>query len=311
MGDTTTTVLTMPRQYVVRKPAGDPAAARRLATAYDACADALVGQVRHVARVLDQLGPAWRGGGARSARAPEQVLSDDAVRIARALRRSADDLRHYAHQLERAHDHHGWSIGRLVTLGAIVTVGVAAVVVTVGAAAPAEAAAATVAIETAEAATAAAGAAGTTAATSLASWQPLLAAVRPLTPFLIPHLVSAGASCGIEAVSELLGPRRRLDAHSLEVSAAVGFAGSATGRAVEDALAGSRPFVRRLAEAGSWTVNGTAGGYADDSTLDPLDSLSFGLTGVVARDVRRGVDDLSGAAGKLVHKLRRRRASRE
>lgn len=298
-------------EYVVHTPAGDPAAAQRLATAYDACADTLVGQVRHVARVLDQLGPAWRGDGARSARTPEQVLNDDAVRIARALRRSADNLRHYAQQLERAHEHHGWSIGRLVTLGAIVTVGVAAVVVTVGAAAPAEAAAAAAAVETAEAATASAAAAGTTAATSLACWQSLLAAVRPLTPFLVPHLVSAGASCGIEAVSELLGPHQRLDAHSLEVSAAVGFAGAATGRAVEDALAGSRPIARRLAEAGSWTVNGTAGGYADDSTLDPLDSLSFGLTGVVARDVRRGVDEMSGAAGKLVHELRRRRASSE
>jgi len=90
------------QQYVVHRPSGDPAAARHLATAYDACADALVAQVRQVTRVLDQLGPAWRGDGARSARAPEQVLNDDAVRIARAMRRSADDLRHYAHQLERA-----------------------------------------------------------------------------------------------------------------------------------------------------------------------------------------------------------------
>ena len=37
--------------------------------------------------------------------------------VARALRRSADELRHYAHKLQHAHEHHGWSLGRLVTLG--------------------------------------------------------------------------------------------------------------------------------------------------------------------------------------------------
>jgi hypothetical protein len=171
-------------------------------------------------------------------------------------------------------------------------------VVTVGAAAPAEAAAAAAAVETAEAATAAAGAAGTTAATGLASWQALLAGVRPLAPFIVPHVISAGASMGLEAVPELLSAHR-VDLHALEVAAAVGFAGSATGGAVDGALAGSRPIVRRLAEGGTWTVNGTAGGYADDSHLDPLDSLAFGLTGVVARDVRFGVDE-----ARLMWKLR-------
>lgn len=296
--------------YVVRTPSGSPDAARHLATAYDACAQTLLRQLRQVAAVLDQLGPAWHGEGARAARTPERVLADDGVRVAHALRKSADDLRHYAHQLDRAHERHGWSIGRLVALGAIVSVGTAAVVVTVGAAAPAEAAAAAAAVETAEAATAGAGAASTTAAANLASWQTLLAGIRPLAPFLVPHLVSAGASVGIEGGSELLGSRG-LDLHTLEVAAAVGYAGSATGAAVEGAFAGTRPFVRRLAEGATWTVNGTAGGYADDGEVDPLDSLAFGLTGVVARDVRLGVDRTSGTAGKLVHQLRGRRAASE
>ena len=314
MGDGGSGQLAPPRRYVVTKPSGDPDAVRRLAAAYDDVAAAVVAQVRRAAAVLDQLGPAWHGQGARSARSPEEVLREDAARIAHALRRSAEDLRHYAHQLERAHEHHRWSLGRLVTLGAVVTVGVAAVVVTVGAAAPAEAAAAAGAVETAEAASAGAAVAGTTTATSLASWEAMLAGIRPLAPFLVPHLVphlvSAAASVGIESVSELVGGHG-LDPHSLEVAAAVGFAGSATGRAVEGALARSRPIVRRLAEGGTWTVNGTAGRYADDGDVDPLDSLSFGLTGLVARDVRRGVDATSGTAGKLVHELRRRRASRE
>src|SRR3954464_11111242 len=167
-----------PQQYVVRKPSGDPTAARQLASAYDTCADALLAELRVVTHVLVQLGPAWRGGGAQAAHTPEQVLAEDCMRVAHALRRSASDLRHYAHKLERAHEHHGRSLGRLVTLGAMVTVGVAVIVVTVGAAAPAEAAAPAAAVEPAEAASAAAAVAGTTAASSLASWQALLVGVR-------------------------------------------------------------------------------------------------------------------------------------
>src|SRR3954453_17284841 len=157
MGGTASADLAPPQRYVVHKPSGDPDAARRLASAYDTCADALVAQGRIVTDVLERLGPAWRGTAARASRAPEQVLTEDCQRVAHALRQSAHDLRHYAHKLERAHEHHGWSIGRLVTLGAMVTVGVAVIVVTVGAAAPAEAAAAAAAVETAAAAAGAAG----------------------------------------------------------------------------------------------------------------------------------------------------------
>jgi len=190
----------------------------------------------------------------------------------------------------------------------MVTVGVAAVVVTVGAAAPAEAAAAAAAVETAEAATAAAGAASTKAATSLASWQALLVGVRPLAPFVVPHLVSAGASVSIETVSELLAGHS-LDTHSLGVAAAVGFAGSSIGGTVEKRLIESPKVLRRLAEGGIWAANGTAGGYADGDELDPVDSLAFGLTGLVARDVRFGVDRLweratgSVPAGELIDEL--------
>ena len=274
------------QSYVVRKPSGDPGAAQRLAAAYDGLADDISAQLRRAIAVLDGLGAQWRGNAARATRSPEQVLADDGARVARALRRSADDLRHYAHRLQRAHEHHGWSIGKLVTMGAVVTVGVAAVVVTVGAAAPVEAAAAAAVVEGAEAATAAAGAASTAAATSLTSWQAMLTAVRPLAPFLVPHLVSAASSAGLDAISELLDGHG-LDPHALEVAAAVGFAGSSTGATAERALASHGTAVRRLAEGGLWAANGTAGAYADEGKIDPLDSLAYGLTGVVARDFRR------------------------
>ena len=274
------------QQYVVTKPSGDPDAARRLASAYDELADALLAQIRRTVAVLDGLGATWRGNGARSARSPEQVLTDDAVRVASALRRSAGDLRHYAHKLARAHEHHGWSLGKLVTMGAMVTVGAAAIVVTVGAAAPVEAAAAAAAVEGAEAATAAATVAGAEAGSSLGALQATLAAVRPLAPFVVPHVLSAASSVGVDAVSELLDSGR-LDLHSLEVAAAVGFAGSSMGATTERALAEHSGGVRRLAEGALWAANGTAGAYADEGHVDPLDSLSFGLTGVVARDFRR------------------------
>ena len=96
--------------------------------------------------------------------------------------------------------------------------------------------------------------------------------------------------------------------------AAVGFAGSATGRTVEDALAQAPAVARRLAEAGTWTASGTAGAYAESGEVDPVDSLAFGLTGLVARDVRQTIDRLwafatgsaatrSVATGELIDEL--------
>jgi uncharacterized protein YukE len=302
------TDLAPPQRYVVRKPRGDPAAARRLADAYDDLAEDLTAQVQHAAAVVHTLATTWLGVGARAAEEPSRILMNDAMTVARALRRSADELRHYAHKLQRAHEHHSWSLGRLVTMGAIVTVGVAAVVVTVGAAAPAEAALAGAAVETAEAAATAADVAGSGAASGLASLQWLLAGLRPLVPFVVPHLVSAGASVSMEAVSELAATHG-LDLQSLEIAAAVGFAGSATGRSVEDALAEAPAVTRRLAEAGTWTANGTAGAYADSGEVDPVDSLAFGLTGLVARDVRQAIDRVweratgSVTSGELVDEL--------
>lgn len=280
-----------PRQYVVRKPSGEPDAARRLSEAYEELARSVDAQSRIALHVLDLL--AWRGLGAKALDAPEEVLQEAVTRISRALHRSANDLRVYAHKLERAHEHHGWSIGKLIAVGAMVTVGAAAIVVTVGAAAPAEAAAATAAVEGAvegaEAAATAAQAAGSAAAADLSAWQALLGAVKPLAPFVVPHLISAGASVGFDAASELLTDQR-LDAHSLEVAAVVGFTGSAATSAVETKLAKAPDAVRRLVEGGTWAGGGTVGEYADDGQVDAADSAAFGLTGLVARDVRRLVD---------------------
>ena len=287
-----------PRQYVVRNPSGDPDAARRLATAYDELAAAVRDEARRIVAALTRLESQWRGLAARASDGPEQVLTADATRVSRALDGTADDLRHYAHRLAKAHEHHGWSIGKLVALGATVAVGVAAIVVTVGAAAPAEAAAAAAAVEGAEAAATAAGAASEGAAGALGTWRAALSGVRPLMPFLVPHLVSAASATGLEAVSEAI-TRHRLDPHSLEVAAAIGFTGSSAGTAVEQQLAARAAVLRRLAEAGTWAATGSAGAYADKGGVDPLDSVAIGLTGFVGRDIRLGVD-----TARLMWKLR-------
>ena len=278
-----------PRQYVVRRPCGDPEAARRLAGAYDDLAEALETQTRVVSSVLREVGSRWWGAGSAASERPERVLTQDATRVATALRRSADDLRVYAHTLAKAHEHHGWSIGRLLAMGALVTVGTAAVVVTVGAAAPAEAAAATLAVEGAEAAAAGAGAASEATATALSATDGVLATVRALSPFVVPHLVSAAASAGFDAVSELVAGHA-LDPHSLEVAAAVGFAGSGAGGVVESRLASTATFWRRLGVAGPWVGAGSAGDLADRGSVDPVDAAAYGITGAVARDVRAAAD---------------------
>jgi uncharacterized protein YukE len=278
-----------PRQSVVRRPSGDPDAARRLAQAYEELADALEAQSRVISSVLRQVGHRWWGAGSAASERPEQVMTQDSTHVATALRRIAADLRVYAHKLAMAHEHHGWSIGRLVAMGALVTVGAAAVVVMVGAAAPAEAAAATLAVEGAEVAAAGAGVAGEATAGALSAASGVFATVRALLPFVVPHLVSAGASVGFDAVSELV-TGQGVDIHSLEVAAAVGFTGSGAGGVVESRLAAAGPMWRRLGEAAIWVGAGSAGDVADHGEVDPVDAAAYGITGAVARDVRAAAD---------------------
>jgi hypothetical protein len=51
--------------------------------------------------------------------------------------------------------------------------------------------------------------------------------------------------------------------------------------------------------AGTWSASGAAASYADAGSVSPVDVLSLGLTGLVARDVRYGVDE-----ARLMWKLR-------
>jgi uncharacterized protein YukE len=278
-----------PRRWEIRKPSGDPHAARRLATSYEQLADALDAEVRRATGILVELTSVWRGAGQRAADGPEDQLINDARAIGHALRESATDLRAYAHRLQQAHDDHHWSLGRLVAAGAMVVVGTAAVVVTVGAAAPAEAALAAVAVEGAEAAAVTAAGAGGTVAAGLMSWEGALAAVRPLLPFVVPHLVSAGGAAGLDVASRLV-EGKPFDLTSTLVSADMGFMGCGLNGMTAARLAEAPTLLRRVADIGAFSSTVAAGDYAGSGRVDPLDLAAAAATGTVAPEIRAGVD---------------------
>jgi hypothetical protein len=275
-----------PISYVIRRPDGDPAAVRRLASAYELLAEVVEVQTQAAANVLGDLLNEWAGVAATAATRPAITPAEDGARVARGLRHVADELRRYAAHLERAHEHHGWSIGRLVAMGAMVTVGVAAIVVTAGAAAPEEAVAVAGIVESAEAATATAEAAGAGAASSLLSTEGWLSVLRPLQAFVVPHLTSAASQVGFEGVTELV-TKHRLDAHALEVAAGVGFVGSSVATASEAKLVAASTAAKRASEGAAWAAAGAAGQYADSGSVDPATTVTDGVGGMVGRDIRR------------------------
>lgn len=175
-------------------PAGDPARMRELAAAFERLADELGRQVAAAVDRVDGLQPEWAGVGAAASRHTALHVADLATEVQRGLRSCARELADYADRLQRAHEHHGWSIGKLVTLGAIVVATGGALGVTLcGAAAVAgtvEAGAATAAVEGATGAADAATAAAESAADGLAASSSSLAELQELTRLLLPHLAS-------------------------------------------------------------------------------------------------------------------------
>jgi uncharacterized protein YukE len=281
--------LAPPQRWVIRKPSGDPDAARRLATAYDDLADAVDTEIRRATAALVDLTDTWVGVGQRAAGKPEDHLSQDAQAVIHALRAAADDLRAYAQRLQKAHEHHGWSLGRLAAVGAMVVVGTAAIVVTVGAAAPAEAALAAAAVEGAEAAATTAAVSGGSVAANLLSVEGLLAAVRPLASFVVPHLVSAAATTGLEAGMQVVSGEP-LDVQSLLVASGEGFMGSGLGGVAATRLESASKMLRRAADVGVFSATAAVGDYAQRGYVDPLDVLGASLTGGIAPEIRAGVD---------------------
>jgi hypothetical protein len=165
-----------------RMPDGDSAAARRMAGELRLLADSLSSAQRQVDAAFDELRGSWRGQGSCTTRRPERGMTHDAQIIRRALLDAAEGLDRYAHQYDRAHEHHGWSWGRIAAVATVVAVTATVVTVTVmsaGAATPA-AAAAEAAVVGAEA-EAIAGAAASASAAAVEAAEALSLATRALS----------------------------------------------------------------------------------------------------------------------------------
>jgi uncharacterized protein YukE len=274
---TGSTVPTITRTYTIPKVAGDPAAAHGLAEAYRELAAAVVAAHARVSFVARDLAAGWAGPGERAINAPIEVFLRNATALARALNQAADELDAYGQKLAAAHHHHGWSLGKILAVGAIVTVSAAAIVVTVGAAGVVEAGAAAAAVGATEAAGAAA-TADVAVAAELDSSVGLMLSLRPLLAFVLPHLVQAEWAAGITATyQEVTSGRLRWT--SIGESAGTAFVASG-------AAAKTAPLVEDSAWA-PHVVHGTAWAGAaagDDELLNHRISLediaeSFVLAG--------------------------------
>lgn len=291
--------LVAPRRYVVPKVDGDPAAAYRLAEAYRDLADAVVAAQELTTRVIADLAPVWRGVGHRAIERPVEEFARNATGTARRLREIADALEAYGHHLAKAHHHHGFSLHKLLVVGAVVAVSAAAIVVTVGAAGVVEAAAASAAVGGAVEAAGAATAADVATANGIGAAVDGLAFVRPLLAFVVPNLLQVEWASGSLAVWDELAVGRLKWKGIAETGGVAFVAGAAAGRASEllDSATWSAALPGRVQAAAPHLVEGgvwAGGAAADDEVLehrlDPVDiseTFVIGGAGTLARDELR------------------------
>jgi uncharacterized protein YukE len=278
--------LSAPICYTVPKVKGDPDAAYRLATAYRDLAGSLSVEHGRATSVIGELARGWRGTGEGGIDAPVQAFRRDATRLAHLLSSTAGELDTYGKQLETAHHHHGFSLHKLVAIGAIVVVSATAIVITLGAAGVLEAAAAAAAVGTATEAAGAAAAADVAAATGVDSALEGMSALRPLLTFVVPHLVQVEWAAGGTALWDELSVGK-LNWREISENGALAFV--ASGAATKaTALAGDSHWLTpHLIEGTAWS--GAAAG--DDeltnhriSLLDVSESFVLAGGGTMARD---------------------------
>jgi uncharacterized protein YukE len=288
-----------PVRFTVPTIAADPVAVRRLADACRQLADAVDSARRQIGGLMAELTRCWAGTGHRALGAPVETFERSASSVALGLRRTADDLDAYATRLEHARHHHGWSLHRLLAVGAVVAVSATAIVVTVGAAGAVEAAAATAAVGAATEAADAAGAADIAAATGLDGMAGDLGGVRPLLSFVVPHLVAAEWTAAATALWQevTIG---RMNARSIGEAAGVAFTGAGMAAAATDAVAGAgwlaaTPAPLRVAgpylvEGGAWAGASAGSDALLEHRFDPVDlseAFVVGSGGTIGRDVLR------------------------
>jgi hypothetical protein len=217
---------------VPKPPQGDAAAARQVAQALQGCAAEITSAQRLAHTILEAAYQDWTGSSATAMRHPLTELDRQTVQVARALTQAADQLDHYAHQLDKAHQQHHWSLGNILKVAAVVVVTAAAVVVTVGAAAPAAAAIDGALVGAEIAATTVAVGAATTAAVEAAEAVTLavraLQALRAVATFLKPAITVTAGLTDYEAIRQVQATGT-LDVGTLSQHAATNLAFLATG----------------------------------------------------------------------------------
>jgi hypothetical protein len=284
-------------EYTIPVIVGDVSAASRLGAAYLELADAVDAASSQVGLVMAQLTATWRGVGSMGSTVPVEKIRHDSAALSSVLRTAGHDLIDYAGALEKAKEHHGFSLHKLIAIGAVVVVSVAAVTVTFGAAAVIEAGAATALVAGATEAAGDATVADIAVSEGLASALSRVAALRPLLAFVVPHLAVAAWSAGSVAGYEELTDGR-LNWRDIGIAGGLSFFGAAINDAVTSRLAatdwyeGASPAVRygtnALAEGTLWT--GVAGlddriveGHFDRTDL--VEALLITGGGTVAHDM--------------------------
>jgi uncharacterized protein YukE len=289
----------MTARYVVPVIHGDAAAVHRLAEAYRELATAVDAARRRTSLVVADLSRAWHGSARHAIDRPAETFARDAAALVRALRDAADELDRYAAALARAREHHGFSLHKLLAVGAVVVVSVAAVVVTLGAASVVEAAAATAAVGVATDAATAAGAADVAAADGIGEAFFGLSAMRPLLAFVVPHLVQVEWAAGAMATWDEL-TIGRLRWRGIAVTGATAFVASAGAAEATEAATGSdwmagapaalRSAAPHLIQGTTWSAAAAADDELLEHRFDPVDvAESFALAGgsTFARDALR------------------------
>ena len=241
-------------------PKGDPVAARTLAAAYRQLADTLDTTATQLDHLTTDLTQRWHGTGAHTLHTATTTLQHNLTTLAHAARDTANHLEDYATALHKAQHHHGWSLGKIIAVGALVAITTTAVIITVGTAAPiGTLAAAEVgeAIAGAEAAAAGATAAETTATTALTlTTQTLTTTLRTLTTALLPHLTNGAINVAFDLTLHTI-TGHGVNGTDLADSFATGFATSATTTATRTALHATQTY-QHLATAGQAALDTTA-----------------------------------------------------
>jgi Bacterial CdiA-CT RNAse A domain len=293
------TPVAAPTQYVVPTIHGDPAAAYRLAAACRELAESIDTVVRRTSHVIGELSIGWRGQGRRGIDAPTEAFVRQAVGLVQRLRDTAAELDAYGHHLAKAQHHHGFSLHKLLVVGAVVVVSGAALIVTVGAAGVVEAAAATAAVGGATEAASAAVAADVAAAAELDAALDGVASMRPLLAFAVPHLVQVTWASGAMALDDEV-TTGRLDWRGIAETGAIAFVASGSAARATTLASDSTWLSRapaRLSTAMPQLIEGATWASAaagDDALVDHRFSLadiseSFVLAGGSgpARDAMR------------------------